>query len=88
MLRAQKNDDLGSLRIGQRIGEGWHLLSAVLNLISDLGGSPELVFADVGQCRGLLRACAVGAMATGASFVAERIAPAIASAFESAASAG
>lgn len=47
MLGAKESDDLCRLRIGQRIGEGRHLLSAVLNLLGDFSWRPELVLADI-----------------------------------------
>ena len=73
--RPKKNDDLRCLGIRQRIGEGRHLLPAVLNLFGDLGRSPELVLADVHESRSLLRTRSGGAMAMGASLVAKQNRP-------------
>lgn len=75
MLGAEENNDLGSLRIGQRIREGWHLLPAVLNLFGDLRRSPVLVLADVRESRSLLRTRSGGAVAMGASLVAKQNCP-------------
>ena len=72
MLGAQESDDLCRLRIGQRIGEGRHLLPAVLNLLGDLGWRPELIFSNIQQCRRFSCAFATRTVTTGAPGIVEK----------------
>jgi len=72
VLGAEEDDDLCRLRVAQRIREGWHLLSTVLNLLGDLGRSPDLVLSNVHQRGGLPGAFAVSAMTMGTPFIAKQ----------------
>lgn len=69
MLRAQVGNDLRHILIGERVGEGRHLLAAVENLIRHFGRSPNLVLADICQGRSLPAAFEGGPVAMGASLV-------------------
>ena len=72
MLGAEEDDDLCRLRVAQRIREGWHLLSTVLNLLGDLGWRPELVFSNIHQRWRLPRAFTMRTVTTGAALIAEQ----------------
>ncbi len=72
MLGAEEDDDLCRLRVAQRIREGWHFLSTVLNLLGDLGGRPEFVLSNVHKCWSLAGAFATSAMTMGAPFIAKQ----------------
>ncbi len=68
---AQEGDDLRDLRIGERIGEGGHLLSPIHDLIGDLCGRPLLVGADIGKRWALFCAFEMVSVAMDAALIAE-----------------
>lgn len=69
MFGAQKRNQLREFIRRNRCLERWHLLTAILNLVRDLG-SRELL-ANVGQRRTFLSALRQRSVAVRAAFVAE-----------------
>jgi hypothetical protein len=64
--------DLG---VGQGVGKGRHLLAAVEDLVSNVGGGPESVIAQIGKVRPFFAACSAGAMAVCATLIAKQDSP-------------
>ena len=73
MFSTQKRNQLSEFIRRNRGLERRHLLTAILNLVSDLGSCKLL--ADVGQRRAFLSALAHGPMAVSTAFVAEEDCP-------------
>ena len=72
VLGRQIGDQLGYLRVCQRVAKGWHLQPAVQDLVCDLFWGPNLVLVQVGQRRGLFSADPFGAVAMRAILLAEK----------------
>jgi hypothetical protein len=75
MLGAQERDDLRYFLIAERVRKRGHLLSAIQNLIFDLGWGPQLVLTNFDERGGFLGPFSAGAVAVGTTFVAKQNCP-------------
>jgi len=69
---AHVGNQLGDLRVGERVAEGRHLLPTVEDLAGDFGWGPVFVGADAYEAGGFFAADAADAVAMGAAGVAEK----------------
>lgn len=69
---AQIGHQLRNFLVGERVAEGRHLLTAIQNLIGDLGRRPFLVVRQTGQIRSFLGSNAAVAVAMSAALVAKK----------------
>jgi hypothetical protein len=72
VLGPQVGDQLGYFGIGEGVGKGRHLLASIENLIGNFGRGPKLVGAQASEVGSFFAACASGAMAVSAAFVAKK----------------